>query len=160
MITVHSLVYQPSQSEQTAPYHYNRVVTDCLNLIAGHGIEGDYKAGRNPRRHVNIMSLETLRELEREGWQVGPGQLGEQIVISGLDIATLPPGSQIRLGDSAVVEITKLRTGCEWLEQIQGKTPDDAAGRLGALGSVITSGSVCVGAPVVVIAKTSEQTGS
>ena len=38
---------------------------------------------------------------------------------------------------SAIVEINKQRTGCEWLAAIQGKQPEDAAGRLGIMGSVV-----------------------
>ena len=151
MNTVHSLVYQPGPSEHTPPYRYNRVAANCITLRAGHGIEGDHKAGRNPQRQLNIMSLDHLRALEAEGWQVGPGQLGEQIVLSGVDVAALPPGSRLQLGDSAVVEVHKLRTGCDWLALIQGKNPADAAGRLGVMASVVASGPVCAGAPVAVL---------
>ena len=157
MSMIHSIVYQPGPSEHTPPYHYNRVPIDCANLIAGHGIEGDYKAGHNPNRHVNIMSLEALRTLAQEGWKVAPGQLGEQITVSGLDVAALPPGTRISLGESAIVEVQKQRTGCEWLAAIQDKNPEEAAGRLGVLVSVVQGGSVCRGGPVSVIETTEQE---
>ncbi len=158
MSSIHSLVYQPEPSEHTPPYHYNRVPVDCVNLIAGHGIEGDRKAGHHPDRHLNIMSLDDVRSLAQEGWKTEPGQLGEQIVISGLDIASLAPGTRLQFGDSAVIEVVKLRTGCDWLELIQGKKPADAAGRLGVMARVVASGAVCTGAQVVVI-QTAAQAG-
>jgi len=152
MSAIHSLVYQPEPSEHTPPYHYTRVPVECVTLRAGHGIEGDCKAGHKPDRQLNIMSLDHLLALEQEGWRVGPGALGEQIVVRGLDVVALGPGTRLQLGESAVVELTAPRTGCGWLEQIQGKKREDAAERLGMMATVLTGGSVCVGAPVVVLA--------
>jgi MOSC domain-containing protein YiiM len=157
MATIHSLVYQPEPSVHREPFHYTRIPAQHLALRAGHGIEGDRKAGHNPKRHLNIMSLEHIQALEQEGWHAAPGELGEQIVVRGLDVAALPPGTRIQLGESAVVEVTSLRTGCDWLAQIQGKNPADAAGRLGVMASVVASGSISVGAPVVVAAQPVEQ---
>jgi len=158
MSSIHSLVYQPAPSEHTPPYHYNRVPVDCVNLIAGHGIEGDQKAGHNPNRHLNILSLDDVHSLAQEGWQAEPGQLGEQVVVSGLDVASLEPGTRLQFGDSAVIEVVKLRTGCDWLQLIQGKNPEDAARRLGVMARVVASGAVCTGAPVVVL-QTAAQAG-
>jgi MOSC domain-containing protein YiiM len=151
MGTIHCLTYQTSPSEHKEPYHYNRTPADCLRLIAGHGIEGDFKAGRNPKRQLNVMALESLQALSQEGWHVGPGEMGEQIVLRGVDLMALAPGSRLRLGDSAVIEINFARTGCDWLAAIQSHDPQDAANRLGMMASVIESGDICVGAPVAVI---------
>lgn len=145
MATIASLVYQPARSEQTPPYHYNRVPVEQVILLANHGIEGDYKAGRNPKRQLNIMSSETLLGLSAEGFKTGPGELGEQIVIRGLDVGTLKAGDRLQLGAEAVIEVHTHRTGCEWFELIQGQSRLDTAGRLGVMASVITGGRVAVG---------------
>jgi hypothetical protein len=73
--TIFSLVYQPAPSEHQPPYRYNRVPTETVKLVAGLGIEGDQKAGHNPKRHLNIMSSEHQAELSREGYRAGPGEL-------------------------------------------------------------------------------------
>jgi MOSC domain-containing protein YiiM len=151
MSEVYSLVYQPAPSEHVEPYHYNRVPVQQVTLIAGHGIEGDQKAGHHPDRQLNIMSYEVQQELSAEGFKAAPGELGEQIALRGLDVRTLSEGDRVQLGDTAVVEIVKPRTGCDWFEQIQGRARTDAANRLGVLARVLEGGVVKVGDPVRVL---------
>lgn len=121
---------------------YLRVSVDAANLIVGHGIEGDSKGG-SPKRQLNIMSLETMRELEREGYSIAAGALGEQMVIDGLDVRDLPVGTQLQLGGEAMIEVTSLREGCERFEAHQGKPK--AAGRIGIMARVVRGGRVQVG---------------
>ncbi|MCA9911009.1 MAG: MOSC domain-containing protein, partial [Anaerolineae bacterium] len=136
-----------------APYRFNRVAVATARLIAGHGIEGDWKAGRNPKRQINLVARETLDGLAREGYRTGPGEIGEQIVVRGLDLMALAPGSRLRLGESALIEITMARTPCDWLGLVQGKpdAPTAAQGRVGVMARVIEGGIVRVGDPVQVI---------
>jgi MOSC domain-containing protein YiiM len=151
MIEIYSLVYQPAKSPNKPPYRYTRGPVESVKLIAGHGIEGDHKAGCNPKRQLNIMSYETLLILREEGFKVNPGEMGEQIVIRGLDVATLSPGSHLQLGDSAVVEIGELREPCEWFQLIQGKSLKLAEGRVGVMARVIQTGIIRVDDPVKVL---------
>lgn len=151
MAIIHSLVYQPSRTELTTPARYNRVPVDTVNLIAGHGIAGDFKAGRNPKRQLNIMSREILDELSERGFKTKPGEMGEQIVIRGLDIEVLPYGTRLQIGDSAIVELNKIRTPCVWFEEIQGLPHEKTDGHMGMMASVIESGHVRVGDEVFVL---------
>ncbi|MBC8170994.1 MAG: MOSC domain-containing protein [Anaerolineae bacterium] len=145
MAKISSLVYQPARSSHKPPYRYNRVPADALMLLAGHGIEGDFKAGRSVRRQLNIMSAAMVAALTAEGFKTAPGELGEQIVIDGLDVATLKKGDVLCLGDEACIEITMIRTPCEWFEKIQNKTMAEAEGRVGMMAKVIQSGRIKVG---------------
>jgi MOSC domain-containing protein YiiM len=147
MGTITSIVYRPEELHPKD--HFSRVPLQTANLIEGSGIEGDRK-GKNPSRQLNIMSRETLDELAAEGFQTAPGQMGEQIVVSGLDVNTLPAGTQIQLGE-AIIEVYKPRTGCERFEAIQGLPPSQAANRLGVIAGVIKSGTINVGDSVVVL---------
>lgn len=145
-----SLCIQPAPSDHEVPYRYNRVPVEAVTLTAGYGIEGDHKAGHNPNRQINIMSAETLQELRHEGFQVGPGEMGEQIVIQGIDVAELPEGTLLQLG-TAQIALGTLRTGCAWFEQIQGLAASKAARRMGRLAHVEISGAARVGDPVEVV---------
>lgn len=155
-IKIHSLCYQPSESRYEEPYHFNRVSVDTVNLIANHGIEGDFKAGRSPKRQLNIMSLELLDAMRAEGFKTDPGEMGEQIQISGLDMMTLKSGDRLQFGESAVIEIVKPRTGCSWFELIQQKPVKSTVKRLGMLAQVIASGEVRVGDPVTVLERVTD----
>ncbi len=149
-MTILSICYQPDVS-QLEDKKFNRVSVDTIELIAGHGIQGDRKAGRNPKRQVNIMSMNTVQILNDLGFKTNPGELGEQLVIDGFDVMDLPIGTQIQLGDSAVIELTMVRTGCAWLEMIHDQSKDDTIQRLGMLAKVIQSGTISVNDTIKVL---------
>lgn len=154
MAEIVSLCYQPKKSEHTPPYHYNRVPVEQVQLVAGRGIRGDRKAGHNPKRQLNLMSFETLETLRGEGFMTQPGEMGEQIVLRGLDVMSLPRGAQLQLGDSAIIEITMPRTPCDWFELIQQHPKESVIGRVGVLARVLTDGVVRVGDTVRVLEPT------
>jgi MOSC domain-containing protein YiiM len=45
--------------------------------------------------------------------------MGENITTRGLDLLALPSGTRLHLGQSAVVELTGLRTPCSQLDNFQ-----------------------------------------
>lgn len=147
MIKVASIVYKPESEGSDPVTHYIRIPLDSASLIAGYGIEGDRKGG-SPKRNLNIMSFETLEALRVEGFKTRPGQMGEQIVIQGIELEKLSSGDQLLIGDQACVEVVNHRTGCERFEKIQGKSPKLAARRMGVMAKVVTGGRVAVGDPV------------
>lgn len=149
-----SIVYTPKSIGKRSTDIYDRVAAERVELVAGHGIQGDKKAGGNPQRHLNIMSRETLDQLAREGFKTAPGEMGEQITVSGIDMNSLKPGDRIQLGDSAVVEVSKPRTGCAKFKAVQGFEPSAAVNRLGMMATVIEGGSIAQGDPVRVVADT------
>ena len=142
MAHVVSIVYRPMKSGRPQD-RYERVPADRVQLAPFKGIVGDQKGG-STKRQLNVMLAETLTELGSEGFQVAPGEMGEQIVIAGLDPAALAEGTRLKLGE-AVIEVGILRTGCARFEMIQGKPRGLAKGRLGVLATVVTGGEVAVG---------------
>lgn len=149
MTHITSIVYKPHDATEPATA-YLRVPLETATLISGYGIEGDRKGG-NPQRSLNIMSQEALAELSERGFQTAPGQLGEQLIIGGLDMNSLPAGTQLQLGESAVIEVVQPRNGCERFERYQGHPREAAAGKLGIMAQVITGGSIRVGDSVQVL---------
>jgi xanthine dehydrogenase accessory factor len=150
MSTITSIVYRPDHVPVKPEDHYSRVSVSNTQLIAGYGIEGDRKGG-NPNRQLNIMSREALDELAADGFKTEPGAMGEQIIISGLNINDLPAGSRLQIGAEAVVELVEPRTGCERFEAIQQLAPSKAAGRLGMMCRVAHSGTIQVGDSIKIL---------
>src|SRR5207237_263547 len=103
------------------------------------------------QRQINVMSAEALHVLADEGFKTRPGELGEQIVIEGLDVNALPVGARIRLGATAIIEVTMPRTGCDRFEHIQGKFKGLVRGRLGAMVRVVAGGPIAVGDPASIV---------
>ena len=147
MISVVSIVYKPESDVSDPENHYLRISLNTAKLVAGYGIQGDRKGG-NPKRNLNIMSFETLESLHKEGFSTLPGQMGEQLVVQGIDVGTLVEGDQLQIGDHAYVEVVSHRTGCQRFEHIQGKSPQQAVGRMGIMAKVVTGGIIAVGDPV------------
>ena len=50
---------------------------------------------------------------------VAPGQLGENITTRGIELLSLPTGTELRIGTDAVVRITGLRNPCYQLDRFQ-----------------------------------------
>jgi len=158
MSNITSIVYKPEGTIPEQVVRYLRVPLDTANLVKGYGIEGDRKGG-NPKRNLNIMSFETLETLHKEGFSTQPGQMGEQIVIQGLDVGILAEGDQLQIGDHVRVEVVSHRTGCQRFEHIQGKSPRDAAGRMGIMAKVVAGGMIAVSDPVKLLQNTPHRVG-
>jgi MOSC domain-containing protein YiiM len=146
-------------------HHFSKVPSLSIRLIKGLGVDGDAHMGETVKhrsrvrkdptlpnvRQVHLMHAELFDELHAQGFTVKPGDLGENITTSGIDLLALPSGARLHLGDSAVVEITGLRNPCVQIERFQkglmAATLDrDANGDLvrkaGIMGIVIAGGDV------------------
>jgi len=138
-----SIVYKPKDAGPPAG-GYTRVPVQQAQLVAGHGVEGDAKGGGGGRQ-LNIMSAESLQRLAREGFHTAPGELGEQLIVAGLPVDSLPAGARVQIGESACVEVVEPRTGCARFEEYQGKQRQAAAGQVGVMARVLTGGLIRVG---------------
>jgi MOSC domain-containing protein YiiM len=80
------------------------------------GLEGDRHNDRvghgGPERAVCLMAMEVLEKLQREGHQVLPGMLGENVTVRGLDWSQIKPGDRLQIG-TALVEVTRYTTPCK-----------------------------------------------
>ncbi|MBI3864843.1 MAG: hypothetical protein HY290_23450 [Planctomycetia bacterium] len=101
-----SIAYSPPADVQRPKDQYHRVSAPQAMLLAGRGIEGDRKA-TGGQRQLNIMSAETLAILKNEGFKTAPGELGEQIALAGIDVDKLAEGARLRLGSTAIIEVTR-----------------------------------------------------
>ncbi|MEM7118206.1 MAG: MOSC domain-containing protein [Chloroflexota bacterium] len=135
------------QTEGYGGVHQDAFLRTSVNeatLLANHGIEGDRKAGKQPKRQVNLLSQTWLDAQAANGCQTDPGAFGEQMVIAGLDLEGLPIGTKLQLGTEAIGEMTMLRDGCVRLEAAQGR--EGFAGKpIGIMIRVLTSGQIHVG---------------
>jgi MOSC domain-containing protein YiiM len=61
-------------------------------------------------RQLHLIQTELIEELNATGFDVRPGDLGENITTRRIDLPALPQGTLLRIGDTAVVEITGLRS--------------------------------------------------
>jgi len=87
------------------------------------GVSGDFNQYRHfekkddPTMALLIMPRETLAQLEREGWPVQSGDLGENITTEGIAYDAFAPGLRFRVG-GAEFEVTKACTPCDNLYRL------------------------------------------
>jgi MOSC domain-containing protein YiiM len=152
---------------------FSKDVVPRIRLVAGRGVEGDAHCGdtvkhrsrvrRDPSqpnlRQVHLIHSELHDELRAAGFEVAPGQMGENMTTRGVALLALPTGTRLCLGGDAVVEVTGLRNPCVQLDRFRpglmaAVLDRDGAGELvrkaGVMGVVLAGGDVRPGDPVVV----------
>ncbi|MDB5619136.1 MOSC domain-containing protein [Tardiphaga sp.] len=114
-------------------HHFSKPPALSIRLLAGLGVEGDahmgekvmhpYLARKNPDapnlRQVHLIHRELFDEVRAKGFDVNPGDLGENVTTEGIDLLGLSTGTRLHLGDGAVIEITGLRNPCHQIEDFQ-----------------------------------------
>jgi MOSC domain-containing protein YiiM len=150
----------------SSPVHeFSKGSHDVVRLLAGLGVEGDAHAGttvqhrsrvaRDPSapnlRQVHLVHAELHDELRERGFDVQPGDMGENVTTRGVDLLALPTGTRLRLGAEAVVELTGLRNPCVQLDRFQpglmsaGLDRDEHGGlvrKAGVMAVVLAGGEV------------------
>ncbi|MCB2049304.1 MAG: MOSC domain-containing protein [Novosphingobium sp.] len=109
---------------------FSKQVATTLDLIEGEGVAGDAHCGTTVKhrsrvavdpsqpnlRQVHLIAAELLDELNEAGFALSPGDLGENVLTSGLDLVSLPRGTRLRIGERAEIELTGLRNPCNQIE--------------------------------------------
>ena len=54
-----------------------------------------------------------------KGFDISPGDMGENITTRGIDLLNLPTNTKLYLGDQAVIKVTGLRNPCAQLDRFQ-----------------------------------------
>ena len=111
---------------------FNKYNCNRIQLLTGLGVAGDAHMGKTVKhrsrvekdattpnlRQVHLMHAELFEELSEKGFTVHPGEMGENITTSGIDLLNLPKNTILKIGTSEIV-ITGLRNPCSQLESIQ-----------------------------------------
>jgi MOSC domain-containing protein YiiM len=155
----------------SAAHTFSKPARPAIRLLAGLGVAGDAHLGvtvqhrsrvaRDPSqpnlRQVHLIHAELHDELRAAGFAVTAGDMGENVTTRGLHLLGLPAGTRLRLGSSAVVEITGLRNPCRQLDDFEpglmkAVLGRDADGRVirkaGVMAIVLAEGTVRPGDPI------------
>lgn len=117
-----------------------------LEAEAGMGIRGDVSYGR-AKRQVLFIELETLDE-----FGLVPGQIRENVTVSGLKLAGLAPGNQLQVGQ-ALFEVVGDCTPCQQIEDIRPGLQEEMNGRRGTLCRVMYGGPLREGDEVALVSE-------
>jgi hypothetical protein len=168
VVTMGGVVVAVSRS---STHTFTKPNQESIQLLTGLGVAGDSHMGETVKhrsrvavdptqpnlRQVHLIHAELHDELQASGFVVSAGQMGENITTRGIHLLSLPTGTRLYLGDTAVVELTGLRNPCAQLDQFQSGLMaavlgQDENGKLirksGVMGIVVVSGEVRPGNPI------------
>ena len=143
-------------------HSFSKQNQSSIRLVEGLGVEADAHQGatvkhlsrvaRDPTqpnlRQVHLIHAELHEELAAAGFDVHPGELGENVTTRGIALLELPAGTRLRLGAAAIVEITGLRNPCVQIDRFRpgllgeviGRDNSGAVWRKTGIMSVVVSG--------------------
>lgn len=156
-----------------SPTHtFSKYSEPSIHLLTGLGVEGDAHCGPTVRHRylarkdpaapnlaqVHLLEAEFLETLSRVAppsdqmtlvpEPILPGQFGENITTRGLALCTLPHGTRLRLGATALIEFTNLRSPCKLMNGLRPGLmkasfhPGTRLPRAGVLAIVLEAGTV------------------
>lgn len=155
---------------RSGAHAFSKSIEPYVRIIAGIGVEGDAHAGEKIQhlsrvradpaqpnlRQVHLIHEELFDELANKGFDIQPGDLGENITTRGLDLLTLGRDTLLHLGDNAIVRVTGLRNPCAQIDQflpgllkeVMIKTSGGIVRKAGIMCVATASGAVRAGDPI------------
>lgn len=115
----------------------------AVNLIAGFGLENDAHGGRW-HRQVSLLAQESIDTMRAKGLDVVAGNFAENLTTEGLDLATLPVGQHLAIGDTELV-VSQLGKICHVRCAIYHQAGDCVMPRQGIFAVVKKGGPIAVG---------------
>lgn len=132
--------------------------------IAPGGLAGDVnlyrqrKLNDTPDRALLLYDQETLLTVVQDGWPLKAGDIGENILTSGLPPEIWREGTRLKLGKTLEIQLTEAGVPCSTLQALpyvgrqKGKAFIQALmGRRGWHARVLVPGSLTLGDPIQVL---------
>lgn len=114
------------------------------------GIQGDAHAG-TWHRQISLLSEEHIEQMKTDKIQLSPGDFAENITTKGIDLNHLSIGQQLKIGDTAILEITQIGKECHSGCAIRDIVGDCIMPRKGLFSKVIQPGRIKIGDPIQII---------
>ena len=110
------------------------------NAISGLGLEGDRSAYEGNTRQVLLVDKAILDEAD-----LNPGQVKENITVTGLDLSGVKAGQVLSIGDSVTMEVVGDCEACGKMDAIRMGLKDSLDGKRGTLAEVLNGGAIKIG---------------
>ena len=128
-----------------------QVQIDIAELTGDYNRYRQKKKNNAPNMAVLIISTDVFGELNKEGWPVKPGDLGENLTIANIDYGTICPGQKYSIGE-VEIEISYICDPCVNLNALPyvgekriSEFMKTIMNRRGWYANVLKEGSISVG---------------
>lgn len=110
-------------------------------LIENFGLQGDAHAG-DWHRQISLLGDESVDKMRAAGLDVGAGDFAENLTIVGINLPLLPIGTRLRVGATALLEVTQIGKECHHHCAIYQQIGDCVMPREGIFARVLCGGPV------------------
>jgi MOSC domain-containing protein YiiM len=111
-----------------------------VELRINHGIVGDAHAG-DWHRQVSLLAQESIDKMVAMGLNVSAGDFAENITTSGIDLVSLPIGTQLQIGETHL-EVTQIGKECHNRCAIYYQAGDCVMPKEGIFAKVLQGGKI------------------
>ena len=125
-------------------------------LRQDYGLIGDAHADCCTHRQVSLLAIESINKMRGWGFDVGPGDFAENLTSEGIDLVSLPVGTQVSIGKEVILEITQIGKDCHTKCAIYRQIGKCIMPKEGVFAKVIRRGSVKTGNQIRRIGKDGE----
>ena len=119
-------------------------------VITQFGLASDAHAG-HWHRQVSFLAAESIQTAQARGLDVHEGDFGENFTTQGINLLSLPLGTQLRIGRDVLVEISQIGKVCHTRCAIYYLAGDCIFPHEGIFGVVLQGGEVHTGDDIQVV---------
>lgn len=110
-------------------------------LEEGFGLRGDAHGG-DWHRQISLLSIEQIGTMKAKGLDVKPGSFAENLTTSGFDLGSVKVGDRLKIGESAILEVTQIGKECHTRCAIYNKIGECIMPEQGVFARIIAGGEV------------------
>ncbi len=114
-------------------------------LREDYGLDGDAHADCGTHRQVSLLAMESIDKMRKLGLEVGPGDFAENLTTEGVELASLPVGTEMSIGKNILLEVTQIGKKCHRGCAIYKQTGKCIMPKEGIFARVLGGGPVRVG---------------
>jgi len=90
--------------------HVPKQEAEWADILEGYGLAGDAHAGTH--RQVSLLALQDLDRMRELMPELKAGDFAENLLVSGVSVQDLQPGSLLQVGRDALLEVTVIGKKC------------------------------------------------
>lgn len=120
-------------------------------LKTNYGLMGDAHSSGETHRQVSLLAHESIHKMRDMGLDVNPGDFAENLTTSGIELASLAIGTQVQVGEDALLVVSQIGKECHTRCAIYQQAGDCIMPREGIFTRVLKGGQVKVGDEIKIV---------
>ena len=140
--TIRAVCISPAKGTEKRP-------TEKGVFIRDYGIENDAHAGKW-HRQVSLLSYEKVQDFNRRGGGAEDGDFGENLLVEGIDMRSLPVGTVLKAG-TVTLRLTQIGKECHSDCAIRQQAGDCVMPREGIFAIVLEGGTARAGDQIRIV---------